>query len=95
MSIETERYSTDDTQKAAYLIQDGFALLDIIFTEKNGGKKITANFVLDIGKTDPILLAAENKYAFTEAYPNLHKYEAIKKSLIDRIQEERKKRGIF
>ncbi len=86
-TIPKDKYYTDDTKFAAYLIQDGFRMLNIVFV-KGKYDKVTGNFVFDALPDDPILLSAKYKYDFGEAYPNLDRYEKAKESLIDRIKSE-------
>ena len=78
---QPQQYNTTDTPLAAYLIQAGFALLEIQYEIKSNGKR-QATFVFgnSIDFQEKI-----NQYNRGEATINLVLYEHTRSNLLDRI----------
>ena len=72
---------TNETPLAAYLIQSGFTLVEIIYETKPGGRR-QGFFVFD---DSPELKESVSQYATGPASINLVLYERTKSGLIDRV----------
>lgn len=77
----SESYPTSDTPLAAYLIQSGFPLLEIVYELRPSGKR-QATFLFN-DTTE--LQESVNAFNTGKAIINLVLYEHTKSSLIDRI----------
>lgn len=76
-----DRYQTDETSLAAYLIQVDFPLLEISYQFKPSGKR-QATYLFD---DTPELLKHITLFDTGKAVVNLVLYEHTKSGLIDRI----------
>ena len=72
---------TNETPLAAYLIQSGFSLLEIVYETRPGGKR-QGFFVFD---DSPDLKAHVDLFSTGASSVNLVLYERTKAGLIDRI----------
>lgn len=76
-----DRYLTSDTPLAAYLIQAGFPLLEILYEPKANGRQ-QASFAF---ASTPKLQSHIDLYNSGQATINLALYEHAKSTLLDRI----------
>lgn len=72
---------TNETPLAAYLIQSGFSLLEIVYETKPSGKRQGFFVFSDCPELDDKV----NQYATGPATINLVLYERTKAGLIDRV----------
>lgn len=78
---ESQTYFTTDTPQAAYLIHQGYRLLEIRYeTRPNGKRQATFVFEASGGLSEDVKL-----YAAGKAIINLALYEHTRSNLLDRI----------